>query len=143
MRSPPPPAEDSFSSYKASPKKPTMQHNQPPLFLTRTNLTSFQSKVKKQRNRLEHAEDVSINDSLACLQDIHSYSHHGILPTCSYASRPTEGAVKCIAESSCVLKHLSTLPNKKAKAKIVLEHPSRNENVVHRLMVSSPKDLVG
>ena len=105
--------------------------------------TSFQSKVKKQRNRLAHTEDVSINESLACLQDIHSYSQLGILPTCSYASRPTEGAVKCIAESSCVVKHLSTLPNKKEKVKIALEHPSGDKKVVHRLMLSSPKDLGG
>ena len=142
-------AEDNLSSLsgdscEASGKKTRNQDNRSPIsVLTRTNRTRFQSKLRKQRNRLAHTEDVSINDSLACLQDIHAFSHPGIQPG-NDAGPPTEGAVKCIGESVCVLKYLSTLPNKKAKVKFTLDRlASKDENVVHRLMLSSPKDLVG
>ena len=135
----------SGDSCEASGKKTSNQDNRSPIsVLTRTNRTRFQSKLRKQRNRLAHTEDVSINDSLACLQDIHAFFHPGILQTCNDASHPTAGAVKCIGESVCVLKYLSTLPNKKAKINIAFDRlTSRDEHVVHRLMLSSPKDLVG
>ena len=106
----------------------------------RVQLARLRSKLRTQRNRLAHTQNVSINDSLACLQILKEMN---TLATWRRGEDTSTAIVECITETRYALNELSLLPKGEGKIKIGFAPCQRGKVVLLRLMLSSPKELIG
>ena len=103
-------------------------------------LARLRSKLRTQRNRLAHTQNVSINDSLACLQ---SLKEMNTLTARRRGEDHSTPIVECIAKTHFALKDLSLSPRCEAKIKICFAPCQGGKVVLRRLMLSTPKELIG
>ena len=108
---------------------------------TRTQIARFTRKLQKQRNRLAHGECVSVNDTLQCLQDMMEVLQHSVQAGAELC--PSNDQIRVVVDLINVLKEVRLLPENRPTVSIALSPSPQDTLAVQRLMLSSPRELIG